>query len=120
MIIGRELVEKMYSENYDEYENTRLYSTGDSDLDELLERAFCDGYEYAQREFSNKYSKKIGHEIGKYVSRQGGNFSVSPFAPEKNALYIAKKIKREQLPSETSPKDMTEGTIRYLREHLKK
>lgn len=44
----------MYSENYDEYEDTRLYSTGDDELDELLERAFCDGYEYAQREYSLK------------------------------------------------------------------
>ncbi len=48
MITGRELIEKMYSD-YDEYEDTRLYSTGDSDLDDLLERAFCEGYEYAQR-----------------------------------------------------------------------
>lgn len=31
----------------------RLYSTGENYLDELLERAFCDGYEFAQREFAN-------------------------------------------------------------------
>ena len=49
MIIGRELVEKHYSEIE---ESERLYSTGDSELDELLERAFCEGYEYAQREFA--------------------------------------------------------------------
>ncbi len=58
MITGRELVEKMYSENYDEYEDTRLYSTGDSELDDLLEKAFCEGYEYAQKEFGNKANKK--------------------------------------------------------------
>ena len=52
MIKGYELVEKMYSD-YDEYEDTKLYSTGDDYLDELLERAFCEGYEYAQREFGN-------------------------------------------------------------------
>ena len=52
MITGYELIEKMYSENYDdEYEDTRLYSTGDDELDDLLEKAFCDGYEYAQKEF---------------------------------------------------------------------
>ena len=51
MITGYELIEKMYSENYDEYEDTRLYSTGDDELDDLLERAFCDGYSYAQKEF---------------------------------------------------------------------
>ena len=54
MITGKELIEKMYSENYDEYEDTKLYSTGDSDLDDLLERAFCEGYEFAQREYSLK------------------------------------------------------------------
>jgi hypothetical protein len=38
------------------YENEmaeeRLYSTGDVELDEILERAFCEGYEFAQREFT--------------------------------------------------------------------
>ena len=57
MITGKELIEKMYSENYDEYEDTRLYSTGDDELDDLLEKAFCEGYEYAQREFGNKENK---------------------------------------------------------------
>ncbi len=53
MITGKELVEKMYSENYDEYEeDIRLYSTGDDELDDLLEKAFSEGYEYAQKEFA--------------------------------------------------------------------
>ena len=43
-------IEKLYSD-YDEYYYERLYSTGNDELDDLLERAFCDGYEYAQREF---------------------------------------------------------------------
>lgn len=30
----------------------KLYSTGNDELDMLLERAFSDGYEYAQREFA--------------------------------------------------------------------
>ena len=33
------------------YEEERLYSTGNDELDELMERAFCEGYEYAQKEF---------------------------------------------------------------------
>lgn len=41
----------MYSD-CNEYEDTKLYSTGDSELDELLEKAFCEGYEYAQREYA--------------------------------------------------------------------
>jgi hypothetical protein len=64
MITGKELVEKMYSENYNEYEDTRLYSTGDSDLDELLEKAFCEGYEYAQREYSLKDELKEAIKSG--------------------------------------------------------
>lgn len=47
MIIGRSLINEYY-------ENEKLYSTGDNYLDELLERAFCEGYEYAQREFAEK------------------------------------------------------------------
>lgn len=42
MITGKELVEKLYSEL--EYE----------ELDYLLEKAFSEGYEYAQKEFANK------------------------------------------------------------------
>jgi len=39
------------SRNYDYYEDEKLYSTGDYELDELLERAFCEGYYYAQKEY---------------------------------------------------------------------
>ena len=41
-------IERLYS---DYQEEERLYSTGNEELDELMERAFCEGYEYAQREF---------------------------------------------------------------------
>ena len=34
------------------YYSEKLYSTGDDYLDDLLEKAFCEGYEYAQREFA--------------------------------------------------------------------
>jgi hypothetical protein len=40
------------------YEDEKLYSTGDDELDDLLEKAFCEGYEYAQREFSEEEEKK--------------------------------------------------------------
>jgi hypothetical protein len=43
MIIARKTTQPQYEE--------KLYSTGDDYLDELLERAFCEGYEYAQKEF---------------------------------------------------------------------
>ena len=74
MITGKELAEKLYSENYDEYEDTRLYSTGDDELDDLLERAFCEGYEYAQREFNSKTRKAIkrAEEIAMGKSSENG------------------------------------------------
>jgi len=87
MITGYELIEKMYSENYDEYEDTRLYSTGDSDLDELLERAFCEGYEYAQKQYSGEAETKVildwlkGNTIGdtrrkeRYVNKKIGKLN---------------------------------------------
>jgi len=40
-------IERMFSN----VEEEKLYSTGNDELDDLLERAFCEGYEYAQREF---------------------------------------------------------------------
>lgn len=43
--------DRFYSISEDE---ERLYSTGDNELDDLLEKAFCEGYEYAQREFAAK------------------------------------------------------------------
>ena len=55
MLIGRGLVERSFSQ-YEEEE--RLYSTGNDELDDLLERAFCDGYQYAQVEFAEKEDKK--------------------------------------------------------------
>lgn len=58
MIIARKTTQPQYEE--------KLYSTGDDYLDELLERAFCDGYEYAQKEFGNPLNKaaKRAYEMG--------------------------------------------------------
>ena len=39
-------------------EEEKLYSTGNNELDELLERAFCEGYEYAQKEFASARQRK--------------------------------------------------------------
>jgi len=59
MIIGRQFAERLYSESYyNEYYDERLYSTGNDELDELMERAFCEGYEYAQREFASARQRK--------------------------------------------------------------
>lgn len=72
MIIGRQLIERMYSD-YNEYEDEKLYSTGDSELDDLLERAFCEGYEYAQREYSLKNNLKA---IPRHIKRDIENTKI--------------------------------------------
>ena len=43
-------------------EDQKLYSTGNDELDDLLERAFCEGYELAQREFAEKEDKDKDEE----------------------------------------------------------
>ena len=51
------------------YENEmeeRLYSTGDVELDEILERAFCEGYEFAQREFTY-----VDEKTGNIINAEG-------------------------------------------------
>jgi hypothetical protein len=53
-------IERLHS-NYQEEE--RLYSTGNEELDELMERAFCEGYEYAQKEFAKKSMKEFKDEL---------------------------------------------------------
>ena len=70
MKIGRQFAEeRMYSKNEEE----RLYSTGNDELDELLERAFCEGYEYAQREFAEKKEEgKKKHTGAKVAGIAGG------------------------------------------------
>ena len=60
MIKGYDLV-KLFSET--EYEESKkMFSTGDEELDELLERVYSagieDGYDYAQKEFSKKEKKE--------------------------------------------------------------
>lgn len=55
-----------WDNDYDYEMEERLYSTGDYELDEILERAFCEGYEVAQREFADddSYDELIGAGIG--------------------------------------------------------
>jgi hypothetical protein len=104
MITGRELVEKMYSEN-EEIQEEKLYSTGDDELDDLLERAFCDGYEYAQKEFgrtgltkeqAKEWLKNTGNI--KTKSKFQDKFLGNLIKPEDGELVPVKKL-RERLDS---------------------
>lgn len=60
MINGYELAEYLFSGNEEE----RVYSINDYELDELLERAFSEGYEYAQREFGKKEKPSVRKDAG--------------------------------------------------------
>ena len=48
MILGRDFINS---------QEEKLYSTGNEMLDNLLERAFCEGYELAQREYAEEEKK---------------------------------------------------------------
>ena len=56
MIIGKDLYNSYYEED------EKLFSTGNSELDDILEEVYysgiSDGYDYAQRKFSEKEEKK--------------------------------------------------------------
>lgn len=77
MIIGRQFAESQCKE--------KLYSTGDNYLDELLEKAFCEGYEYAQKEFAKKNNeddedkpkKSTIRKVGKGVAIGGAAASLA-------------------------------------------
>ena len=49
MILGKDYING--------HQEEKLYSTGDEMLDNLLERAFCEGYELAQREYAEEEKK---------------------------------------------------------------
>lgn len=59
MIIGKDLYNSYYEED------EKLFSTGDSELDDLLTEVYYsgleDGYDYAQKEFSSKL--KLGTRL---------------------------------------------------------
>ena len=70
MILGRDFINS---------QEEKLYSTGDEMLDNLLERAFCEGYELAQREFGAR-DRKNARAIARQV--QGAEAAVNKAAKE--------------------------------------
>jgi hypothetical protein len=57
------------------YEEERLYSTGSDELDELLERAFCEGYEYAQKEFARRDYEGLTTEQAEALGRKRSDYA---------------------------------------------
>ena len=96
-------IERLYS-NYQEEE--RLYSTGNDELDELMERAFCEGYEYAQREFGkvgdwfkgetfgdfDRYTTRARRMREKYAAKNPEKYANMSLA--ERAELAARNIKR--------------------------
>ena len=79
MIIGRNLINSYY-------EDEKLYSTGNSDLDDLLEKAFCEGYEYAQHEYTAAVEKTMAKEaLRKIGKRKVPKLELELLSPEKKA-----------------------------------
>lgn len=89
--------------NYEE----RLYSTGSDELDELLERAFCEGYEYAQYEFSDEEGyenddngltdeereelEALREKDKKYKKRRKARFAAAGTVATGGGLYLGAK-----------------------------
>ena len=116
MITGKDLIEKMYSENYDEYEDTRLYSTGDSDLDDLLERAFCEGYEYAQKEFA-AYKSPISREQARKLVKEANDMGIKG----RNVAQIGKNVLKQAMANSGADKNDWSNALSMLRDkNLKK
>ena len=65
--------------NYVNNQEEKLYSTGNEMLDNLLERAFCEGYELAQREFGAR-DRKNARAIARQV--QGAEAAANKAAKE--------------------------------------
>lgn len=80
--------------NYYEEKDQRLFSTGDSELDDILEEVYYsgleDGYEYAQREFGKKEATK---EVVDYTEKLIKKATGPNYA--KNRVYI-KQLPKSQ------------------------
>ena len=109
--------------NYD-YEEERLYSTGSDELDELLERAFCEGYEYAQREFAyvsptqaKNFFTKVGNPKG--INSMMPKGYVKGVGPAKEKSIFRKTLNTfDPLASKQAIKDRT-GSLTPLYQYQK-
>ena len=102
----------------------RLYSTGNEMLDNLLERAFCEGYELAQREFGFRDIKKA-RAIARQV--QGAEEEKKIKWLDKRNIEALKKFynKDKELRDinlkqvDEDPETRKEGNEQYLRKRTK-
>ena len=94
MITGKQLIESYYEED------ERLFSTGNEELDDILEEVYYsgleDGYDYAQKEFAEKEEKKKKNSLktaGKVALGVGGAAGLGGAIGENAVIEnIAKKV----------------------------
>ena len=88
----------VYKNNYEEDE--KLFSTGNDELDDILEEVYYsgleDGYDYAQKEFAEKEEKKKKNSLktaGKITLGAGGATALGAAIGENAVIEnIAKKV----------------------------
>ena len=99
MILGKDYING--------HQEEKLYSTGDEMLDNLLERAFCEGYELAQREYAEE-EKKI-----KWLDKRNIEALKKFYNKDKELRDINLKQVDED------PETRKEGNEQYLRKRTK-
>ncbi len=96
MISGKDFAEKYFSQTE---ESEKLFSTGDSELDDLLQEVYYsgleDGYDYAQREFAEKESKDHTTEgaAGLAAAGVGGGAIVTKAGKKRISRNAEKELK---------------------------
>ena len=99
MILGKDYING--------HQEEKLYSTGDEMLDNLLERAFCEGYELAQREYAEE-EKKI-----KWLDKK----NIEALKKLYNKDEELRDIRLKQV--DEDPETREEGNKQYLRKRTK-
>ena len=90
-------------------------------IEELIEKAFCDGYEYAQKEFNSLAQKELRKKLGKVFNRDAGtkihNINEKIFKKQEylNKLGVLKKRAAADRKLGLSP----DGGIRHWEKRLK-
>ena len=127
MIIGRQLYE----------ESQRLFSTGSTELDDILEEVYysgiSDGYEYAQKEFGAKSkalaifapgsyqakeAAKYGYDNEEDYKKARGKYALLGYLTPGTATYVKKKVEKmaEEGASEEEIRKYLEGKGEYKKD----
>lgn len=93
MYIRRKVFSQVENWDNEMEKEERLYSTGDAELDELLERAFCEGYEFAQKEFGYKEAYQEFKDAVKGSLNKGKEKAKEGYGKAK--AYVGKHLGKE-------------------------